>query len=73
MDIKQDIFADLDEIVDEDVVLATNTSTLSITTIAAATERPDQVVGLHFMNPVPIMKGVEVVVGEHTAGDVGDF
>jgi 3-hydroxybutyryl-CoA dehydrogenase len=73
MDIKRDIFADLDEIADEDVVLATNTSTLSITTIAAATERPDQIVGLHFMNPVPIMKGVEVVVGEHTASEVGNF
>ena len=66
MDVKQDIFADLDELMPEDVVLATNTSTLSITTIASATERPEQVVGLHFMNPVPIMKGVELVVGEKT-------
>jgi 3-hydroxybutyryl-CoA dehydrogenase len=66
MDVKQDVFADLDEITDEDVVLATNTSTLSITTIGAATDRPELVVGLHFMNPVPIMKGVEVVVGETT-------
>jgi 3-hydroxybutyryl-CoA dehydrogenase len=70
MDIKQDIFADLDELMPEDVVLATNTSTLSITTIASATERPEQVVGLHFMNPVPIMKGVELVVGEKTDDDV---
>ncbi|MEE6211400.1 3-hydroxybutyryl-CoA dehydrogenase [Salarchaeum sp. III] len=70
MDIKQDIFADLDATVDEDVVLATNTSTLSITTIAAATDRPSQVVGLHFMNPVPVMKGVEVVAGEKTDDDV---
>jgi 3-hydroxybutyryl-CoA dehydrogenase len=67
MEIKQDIFADLDEVTDEDVVLATNTSTLSITTIASATERPELVVGVHFMNPVPVMKGVEVVVGEKTA------
>jgi len=67
MAVKRDIFADLDEVADEDVVLATNTSTLSITTIAAATERPDLVVGLHFMNPVPVMKGVEVVTGEKTA------
>ena len=66
MDIKQDIFADLDSVVDDDVVLATNTSTLSITTIASATERPELVVGVHFMNPVPVMKGVEVVVGEKT-------
>ncbi|MGB9986340.1 3-hydroxyacyl-CoA dehydrogenase family protein [Salarchaeum japonicum] len=69
MDIKQDIFADLDATVDDDVVLATNTSTLSITTIASATERPDHVVGLHFMNPVPVMKGVEVVAGEKTDDD----
>ncbi|SFR41975.1 3-hydroxyacyl-CoA dehydrogenase family protein [Halogeometricum limi] len=67
MDIKRDIFADVDEVTDGDVVLATNTSTLSITTIAAATNRPEKVVGVHFMNPVPIMKGVEVVVGEKTA------
>jgi len=70
MDIKRDIFADLDAAVDDDVVLATNTSTLSITTIAAATERPELVVGLHFMNPVPVMKGVEVVSGEKTDEEV---
>ncbi|MFC7045465.1 3-hydroxyacyl-CoA dehydrogenase family protein [Halobacteriaceae archaeon GCM10025711] len=73
MDVKQDIFADLDSVVDEDVVLATNTSTLSITTIASATERPELVVGLHFMNPVPVMKGVELVVGEKTDPDVVDL
>ena len=70
VDVKRDIFADLDEITDDDIVLATNTSTLSITTIAAATDRPELVVGVHFMNPVPIMDGVEVVVGEHTADEV---
>ncbi|WP_181691880.1 3-hydroxyacyl-CoA dehydrogenase family protein [Natronomonas sp. LN261] len=70
VDVKRDIFGELDEVVDEDAVLATNTSTLSITTIAAATERPESVVGLHFMNPVPVMKGVEVVDGEKTDGDV---
>ncbi|MFC6732188.1 MULTISPECIES: 3-hydroxyacyl-CoA dehydrogenase family protein [unclassified Haladaptatus] len=73
MEVKQDIFADLDDLMPEDVVLATNTSTLSITTIASATERPEMVVGLHFMNPVPIMKGVEVVIGEKTAPDVGQL
>ncbi|KAB7514922.1 3-hydroxybutyryl-CoA dehydrogenase [Halosegnis rubeus] len=73
MDIKQDIFADLDAVVDDDVVLATNTSTLSITTIAAATDRAQQVVGLHFMNPVPVMKGVEVVTGEKTTDAVTDL
>ncbi|USZ68253.1 3-hydroxybutyryl-CoA dehydrogenase [Halorussus salilacus] len=73
MDIKRDIFADLDEEVPDDVVLATNTSTLSITTIASATDREEQVVGLHFMNPVPVMTGVEVVVGEKTADEVTDL
>lgn len=66
MEIKREIFSDLDEIVGSEAVLATNTSTLSITTIAAATERPESVIGLHFMNPVPVMKGVEVVRGEKT-------
>ncbi|MFC7006935.1 3-hydroxyacyl-CoA dehydrogenase family protein [Halalkalicoccus salilacus] len=66
MDVKREIFADLDDIIDEDVALATNTSTLSITTIANATDRAARVVGLHFMNPVPVMEGVEVVVGERT-------
>jgi 3-hydroxybutyryl-CoA dehydrogenase len=64
MEVKQDVFADLEEVCEEGVVLATNTSTLSITTIASATDRPELVVGLHFMNPVPVMSGVEVVVGE---------
>ena len=71
--VKRDIFADLDEVTDDDVVLATNTSTLSITTIASATDRASDVVGLHFMNPVPIMDGVEVVVGERTADAVTAF
>jgi len=65
--VKQDVFADLDEITDEDVVLSTNTSTISITSIARSTDRPGQVVGIHFMNPVPVMDGVEIVDGERTA------
>ena len=73
MDVKRDVFADLDRICDADVVLATNTSTLSVTTIAAATDRPELVVGLHFMNPVPVMKGVELVVGERTDEGVVDL
>ncbi|GGL59901.1 3-hydroxyacyl-CoA dehydrogenase family protein [Halocalculus aciditolerans] len=73
MEVKQSIFQDLDETVPEDVVLATNTSTLSITTIASATEREDLIVGLHFMNPVPVMKGVELVVGEKTDQAVVDL
>jgi len=67
MEVKREIFADLAAVTDDDVVLATNTSTLSITTIASATDREALVVGLHFMNPVPVMTGVELVVGEHTA------
>ena len=73
MDVKRDIFADLDSTVPDDVVLATNTSTLSVTSIASATERPELVVGVHFMNPVPVMKGVELVVGEYTADEVVEF
>ena len=69
MELKQSIFGDLDDTLDEEALLATNTSTLSITTIASATERADSVVGLHFMNPVPIMDGVEVVTGERTSDD----
>ncbi len=73
MDIKTDVFESLDEVTDDDVVLATNTSTLSITSIASATSRPDQVVGIHFMNPVPLMEGVEIVVGERTADEAVEF
>ena len=73
MAVKQEVFEELDTITDDDVVLATNTSTLSITAIAAATDRPDLVVGLHFMNPVPVMEGVEVVVGEKTDNAVVDL
>jgi len=73
MAIKQDVFADLDETLDAGVVLATNTSTLSITSLASATARPDLVVGLHFMNPVVLMEGVEVVVGEKTSPETVDL
>ncbi|SEW00437.1 3-hydroxyacyl-CoA dehydrogenase family protein [Natrinema salifodinae] len=66
MDVKREVFADLERVCDEDVLLATNTSTLSITSIASDLEHPERVIGLHFMNPVPIMEGVEVVVGEKT-------
>jgi 3-hydroxybutyryl-CoA dehydrogenase len=69
MDVKREVFGDLDDLLSRDVLLATNTSTLSITTIASATEDPGRVAGLHFMNPVPVMDGVEVVVGEKTADD----
>ncbi|MCQ4333696.1 3-hydroxybutyryl-CoA dehydrogenase [Natronomonas sp. F2-12] len=73
IDVKREIFGELDGIASDRAVLATNTSTLSITTIAAATDRPESVVGLHFMNPVPIMEGVEVVSGEKTAPETVEF
>ncbi len=66
LEVKQEVFADLERVCDDDILLATNTSTLSITSIAADLEHPERVIGLHFMNPVPIMEGVEVVVGEKT-------
>jgi 3-hydroxybutyryl-CoA dehydrogenase len=69
LEVKQDIFGDLDRVCGNEVPLASNTSTLSITSIAAATDRPEQVVGVHFMNPVPVMPGVEVVVGERTTAE----
>jgi len=72
LDVKREVFAELDGLVDAEAILATNTSTLSITTIAAATDRPEAVVGIHFMNPVAIMDGVEIVVGERTAPETVD-
>ncbi len=73
MDVKIDVFEALDDVTDGDIVLATNTSTLSITSIASATDRPEQVVGIHFMNPVPLMEGVEIVEGEKTATETVEF
>lgn len=63
MDIKKKIFANLDEIAPEHAILATNTSSLPITEIAAVTKRPEKVIGMHFMNPVPFMKLVEIIRG----------
>ncbi|KML33851.1 3-hydroxybutyryl-CoA dehydrogenase [Rossellomorea marisflavi] len=70
MDIKKTIFAQLDEIAPEHTILATNTSSLPITEIAAATNRPQQVIGMHFMNPVPVMKLVEIIRGLATSDEV---
>ncbi|MBT6809080.1 MAG: 3-hydroxybutyryl-CoA dehydrogenase [Flavobacteriales bacterium] len=66
-DIKLKIFKQLDEICDENTILGTNTSSISITQIAAETNRADKVIGMHFMNPVPIMKLVEVIRGKDTS------
>lgn len=65
--IKVELFKNLDEILPENAILATNTSSISITTLGAATRRPEKVIGMHFMNPVPIMKLVEIIEGLATS------
>ncbi|MBS4534672.1 3-hydroxybutyryl-CoA dehydrogenase [Clostridium sp. D2Q-14] len=67
MEAKKSIFKELDEICKEDTILASNTSSLSITEIASATNRPDKVIGMHFFNPVPVMKLVEIIKGIATS------
>lgn len=69
MNVKLKIFESLDEHAPEDCILASNTSSISITQIAAATKRPDKVIGMHFMNPVPVMKLVEVIRGYATSDE----
>jgi len=69
VDLKLKIFKQLDEICDENTILGTNTSSISITKIAAATNRSNKVIGMHFMNPVPIMKLVEVIRGYETSDE----
>lgn len=70
IDLKLKIFKQLDADCPENTILATNTSSISITQIAAVTSRPDMVIGMHFMNPVPIMKLVEIIRGYNTSDDV---
>ena len=70
MDIKLNIFSQLDELCGENVILASNTSSISITKIASVTNRPDKVIGMHFMNPVPVMKLVEIIRGYATSNEV---
>jgi 3-hydroxybutyryl-CoA dehydrogenase len=70
IDLKLKIFRELDEMCQPSTILATNTSSISITKIAAATKRPGQVIGMHFMNPVPVMKLVEVIRGYATTDAV---
>ncbi len=71
-DLKLKIFAEMDKFAPENCILATNTSSISITKIAAATSRPEKVIGMHFMNPVPIMKLVEIIKGYSTSKDTFD-
>ncbi|MEM6514833.1 MAG: 3-hydroxybutyryl-CoA dehydrogenase [Bacteroidota bacterium] len=70
VDLKLKIFKQLDEACSEDTILASNTSSISITHIASVTSRPEQVIGMHFMNPVPIMKLVEIIRGYNTSDEV---
>ena len=69
-DLKLKIFKQLDDVCPKNAILATNTSSISITEIAAVTSRPESVIGMHFMNPVPIMKLVEIIRGYSTSDDV---
>ncbi len=70
IDLKLKIFADLDKFTDSNVILASNTSSISITKIASVTTRPEKVIGMHFMNPVPVMKLVEIIRGYSTTDEV---
>ena len=70
VDLKMKIFKSLDEVTGDDVILATNTSSISITQIGAQTSKPGNVIGMHFMNPVPVMKLVEVIRGYATSDEV---
>jgi 3-hydroxybutyryl-CoA dehydrogenase len=69
-EVKVRLFEELDKLCSADVILATNTSSISITELALATNRPDKVIGMHFMNPVPLMKLVEVIRGKQTSDEV---
>ncbi|OOM11371.1 3-hydroxybutyryl-CoA dehydrogenase [Clostridium saccharobutylicum] len=72
MKIKKEIFAELDSICKESTILASNTSSLSITEVASATKRPDKVIGMHFFNPAPVMKLVEIIRGIATSQETFD-
>jgi 3-hydroxybutyryl-CoA dehydrogenase len=72
LDVKKQVLAQLDEVCAEHAILATNTSSISITKLAAGTSRPDKVIGMHFMNPVPLMKLVEVIRGLATSQETYD-
>jgi len=69
LDLKLDVFRDLDQITPSETILASNTSSISLTKIGAATQRPDKVIGMHFMNPVPLMRLVEIIRGLSTSDE----
>jgi 3-hydroxybutyryl-CoA dehydrogenase len=69
LEAKREVFRALDEVIGKDAILASNTSSISITKLGAATRRPDKVIGMHFMNPVPVMKLVEVIRGIATSDE----
>lgn len=71
-ELKQRLFSELDDLCPPETILASNTSSISITLLGAATKRPDRVIGMHFMNPVPVMKLVEIVRGHDTDDDTHD-
>jgi 3-hydroxybutyryl-CoA dehydrogenase len=73
IDLKRKLFAEMDEICPPETILASNTSSLPITVLAAATGRPDKVMGMHFMNPVPMMKLVELIRGQATSDETFDL
>jgi 3-hydroxybutyryl-CoA dehydrogenase len=70
--VKEDVFRRADETLPPEAVLASNTSSIPISTLAAATERPDRVIGMHFFNPVPVLKLVEVVRGKETSDETAE-
>ena len=72
-DIKCKVFKELDSICKDSAILASNTSSISINKISKVTKRPDKIIGMHFMNPVPVMKLVEIVIGENTSFDAVNF
>jgi len=73
MEAKKALFAELDKLCKPDTIIATNTSSLSITEIATATNRPDKIIGMHFFNPVPVMKLVEIIKGLATSDETRDI
>ena len=73
MDLKKTVYKDLDQFTEKDAILASNTSGLSITEIASVTRKPEKVIGMHFFNPVPLMKLVEIIKGQMTSKETFDI